>query len=71
MKLLIAEVDTGLRHRFAEAAKARPHAAESVEKGREYVAAYVEFMHYAERLLLNASSTASHAGPGKPAEHAH
>ncbi len=71
VKLLTAEVDTGVRHRFAEAAEARKHAAESVEKGRVYVAAYVEFMHYAERLLLNASSPASHAEHGKPAEHAH
>jgi len=71
VKLLTAEVDRGLRHRFAEAAEARTHAAESVEKGRRFVAAYVEFMHYAERLLLNASSAASHAEQGKPAEHAH
>ena len=71
MKLLTAEVDRGLRHRFAEAAEARTHAAESVEKGRRFVAAYVEFMHYAERLRLNASSTASHAEHGKTAEHAH
>jgi Family of unknown function (DUF6448) len=67
VKLLTAEVDKGVRHRFAEAAEARKHAAESVEKGRQYVGAYVEFMHYAERLLLSASS-ASHADP---LEHAH
>jgi hypothetical protein len=35
------------------------------------VAAYVEFMHYAERLLLNASSPASPAEHGKQTEHAH
>jgi hypothetical protein len=68
VKLLTAEVDKGLRHRFAEAGEARKHAAESVEKGRQYVAVYVEFMHYAERLLLNATSAASHA---EPAEHSH
>jgi uncharacterized protein DUF6448 len=71
VKLLTEKVDEGLRHRFAEAAEARKHAAESVEKGREYVAAYVEFTHYAERLLLNASSAASYAEHGKVAEHAH
>ncbi|HEY6553856.1 MAG TPA: DUF6448 family protein [Vicinamibacteria bacterium] len=68
VKRLTAEVDKGLRQRFAEAAGARQHAAESIEKGRRYVEAYVEFMHYAERLLLNASSAASHA---EPVEHAH
>jgi hypothetical protein len=67
-KLLAAEVERGLRQRHAEAAEARKHAAESVEKGRRYVAAYVEFVHYAERLLLNATGPASHA---EPAEHAH
>jgi hypothetical protein len=71
VKLLTAEVDEGLRHRFAEAAEARKRATESVEAGRQYVAAYVEFMHYAERLLLTASSPASHAEHGKPPEHAH
>ncbi len=64
VKRLTAEVDRGLRQRYAEAAEARRHAAESVEKGREYVAAYVEYVHYAERLLLNATSAASHAEPG-------
>jgi len=66
--LLSAEVDRGVRHRFAQAAEARKHAAESVEKGRQYVAAYVEFMHYAERLLQDASTAASHA---EPTAHAH
>ena len=68
VKLLTAEVDKGLRHRFAKAADTRTHAAESVEKGRQYVAAYVAFMHYAERLLADASTTAAH---GEGAAHAH
>ena len=68
VKLLSLEVDRGLRQRFAAAAKARTHAAESVEKGRQYVEAYVAFMHYAERLLADASTTASH---GESAAHAH
>ena len=68
VKLLSAEVDRGLRHRFAQAAEARKHATESVEMGRQYVAAYVEFMHYAERLLVVASTAGSH---GQGAAHAH
>jgi hypothetical protein len=55
----------------APTSAARSRSARSSEKGRLFVAAYVEFMHYAERLLLNASSPASHAEHGKPAEHAH
>jgi hypothetical protein len=68
VKLLTGEVDRGLRQRYARAAAAHQHATESVEKGREYVAAYVEYVHYAERLLLSSTSPDSHAEPG---EHAH
>ncbi len=71
VKLLTAEVERGLRRRFAQAAEARKHAAESVEKGRQYVASYVEFTHYAERLLLNASSDAQHTEQARTPEHAH
>ncbi len=70
VRLLTAEVEKGLRHRFAEAAEARKHSGESVEKGREFVAAYVAFMHHAERLLLSASSASSHAEHGPVAEQA-
>lgn len=75
--LLATKVDKGLRERYARAAEARTHASESVEKGREYVAAYVAFMHYAERLHAYASEDASHAehghgaGTAGPKEHSH
>lgn len=71
VKLLTAEVDTGLRRRFAEVAEARKHAAVNVDTGRRYVAAYVEFVHYAERLTLAATSAAGHAEKAEPAEHRH
>jgi hypothetical protein len=77
VKLLTAEIEKGLRQRHMHAAEARERAGESVEKGREYVAAYVEFMHYAERLLLDATSAASHSEHGsaestsKAAPHKH
>jgi hypothetical protein len=70
-KLLATEVDRGLRERYARAARTRPHAAESVERGREYVAAYVDFMNYAERLLGDATSGAAHAGHQPPAPPGH
>jgi nitric oxide reductase subunit B len=66
--------DHGLRARFARAGAAKRHAAEGVEQGRRYVAAYVELTHYAERLLQSATSTAPHAGmahPGAAEGHAH
>ena len=69
-KLLTTRVDQGIRQRFRQASEARMHAGESVDKGREYVAAYVEFVHYAERLLRNATGTASDEEHGAtPAAH--
>lgn len=75
-KLLVTAVDKGVRERYARAAEARTHAAESVDKGREFVAAYVAFMHYAERLLAVATGAGPHAGhgaasPAAPREHVH
>ena len=48
--------EQGLRERFGRAVEARKHAAESVEKGRAYVAAYEAFVHHAERLQEAASA---------------
>jgi len=76
-KMLSTKVDEGLRDRYTRAAEARTHASESVQKGRGYVAAYVAFMHYAERLHADASADAAHPGhePGAATterkEHAH
>jgi hypothetical protein len=61
VKMVTAEAERGLRERFADAAEARRHMGESVERGREYVAAYVRFMHYAERLHSDAVTDVSHA----------
>jgi hypothetical protein len=41
------------------------HADESVEAGRAFVEAYVEFTHYVERLYLDAGGHSVHAVPGK------
>ena len=60
VRLISTEVDHGLRERFARALAARRQATESVALGRAYVAAYIEFVHYAERLRLNAGSSAGH-----------
>ena len=38
----------GLRERFAHALAAKAHAGESAEAGREYVEAYVNYVHYVE-----------------------
>ena len=43
-------IESSLHQRFSKVIDARKHAGGSVEAGRAYVAAYVEFMHYAEAL---------------------
>jgi hypothetical protein len=62
VEMITERAEHGLRERFGRAAGAKAHAGESVEKGRAYVAAYVEFMHYAERLLQSAATNAGHEG---------
>jgi hypothetical protein len=47
---LTAEVAAGIRQRFSEARASRKHGDDSVAAGRAYVAAYVEFIHFVERV---------------------
>ncbi len=54
------EIGDGIQQRFARVQETRAHADQSVEAGRAYVAAYVEFIHYVER-LQNAASQSGHA----------
>ncbi len=41
-------VRDGIRKRFAEVAEKKKHADDSVEAGREFVEAYVEYVHFVE-----------------------
>lgn len=61
-KQLFADVAKGLQARFAAVQEAKKHANESVEEGRHYVHAYVEFIHYVERLHASANEPAGHHG---------
>jgi hypothetical protein len=45
-------VAEGIRERFLKALEAGRHAEESVEAGRRFVAAYIEFTHFVEGLHL-------------------
>ena len=64
-------VASGIRERFVRAAEAKKHAEESVGKGREFVAAYVDLTHYVERLHSDAASAAAHAHGESEAPPAH
>ena len=66
---LTAEAERGVRERFARARAARARADESVELGREAVAAYVEYVHYVEGLFAAAGPRDHHghdASHGEP-----
>jgi hypothetical protein len=56
---LQAELAKALRERYSRVLEAKKHADENVEAGRSYVAAYVEYIHYVER-LHEVIATASH-----------
>lgn len=60
VNLVVGDAEAGLRKRFQHTVEARRHADESVEAGREYVAAYVELVHYAKRLHDDALTDAAH-----------
>lgn len=56
MNIVNGAVVKGIRERFEKTKEAKKHAEESVEAGREFVEAYVEFTHYIERLHSDALS---------------
>lgn len=67
-------VAKGIRERFEHAKEAKKHVDESVEAGRAFVEAYVEFTHYVERLYMDAAAKAAHHGEPegtKTEEHHH
>lgn len=65
---LSARIEAGVRDRFERVHMLRAHADDSVEAGRSFVHAYVEYIHFIEALEdLLAHGAVEHA----PAEHAH
>ena len=74
VKLLTDEAAAGIRKRFAEVRQKKEHAERSVEAGREFVAAYVEYVHYVEGLHQTAEGAGAHHAEGHeaaPAKDAH
>jgi hypothetical protein len=73
-KLVTDEAAAGIRKRFAEAHEKKAHAAHNVDAGRQFVAAYVDYVHYVEGLHQAAQGTGEHhaAGPdATPTKEAH
>jgi hypothetical protein len=60
VKNITNAMSSGIRERFARAIEKKQHADESIDAGREFVEAYVEFVHYVERLHLGAAGKSIH-----------
>jgi len=66
---MVKLVSDGIRRRFAEAMETKKHADETVAAGREFVSAYVAFVHYVEQLHADAvGQNEQHAESQKPTE---
>ena len=57
--LLVEQTRTGLHQRFDEVARRRNFAPSDVEAGRAYVGAYVDYVHYVERVHDAAAQTSA------------
>lgn len=55
-----SSIAQGIRERFNHVMETKKHMNESVETGREYVAAYVEFVHYVEGIHKSVSGESPH-----------
>jgi hypothetical protein len=66
VKQVTDKVANGIRDRYAKASELKKHMNESVDAGREYVEAYVTFIHYVERLDVDASTNPSHHSEVEP-----
>lgn len=74
IKLVTDAVAKGIRERFHAAWRRRDFDPGDVEAGREYVAAYVPYVHFVERLFelaTEAPHAHSHSPEHAAAEHAH
>ena len=70
-KMINERTERGLHGHFEQVLAKRNYSANDVEAGRAYSSAYVEFVHYAERLYDAADSMAPEAAQAAPKAHTH
>lgn len=63
IKLVTDAAAKGIRDRFAHVLETKKHSEHTVEAGRRFVEAYVDFTHYAERLHKDATTPTGHTKP--------
>jgi len=65
VKAVTNQVEKGIRERFAKAVQKKQHVDDSVEAGREFVEAYVQYVHYVEGIHQAVMAPAhGHSEPG-------
>ena len=74
-RLVTQRVDAGVREKFEKVATRQPRDPRDVNAGRAWVAAYVDYVHYVERLYDGAATDTAHhgaaaGGNAQPAAHA-
>ncbi len=65
VKLVTEAASKGTHERFVQAKEAKKYADDSVEAGRKFVEAYVQFTHYVERLHLDSAAEGHQHGAAK------
>jgi hypothetical protein len=70
-QMLTASIRGGLMEQFKGVMERRSFDTPDIDKGREYVRAYVEFIHYVERLYEAAQKPASGHAPESAETHIH
>lgn len=69
-KHVSAQVEQGIRERYARTAERRKVAGTSVEAGRAYVESYVDYVHYVEGIAGMAEGKGAHGAEGAHTAHA-
>lgn len=70
-KLVTERTEKGLHRQFDAVMAKKKYSPDDVASGRAYTSAYVEFVHYAERIYDAAAPMAAEHGPIPAAAHAH
>ena len=70
-RAIASHAEAGVRERFQHALEARKHAGENVAAGREFVEAYVAYVHYVEGVVAAVHAKTHHGEVGTAGGHQH
>ena len=71
-KHVAAQVEKSVRDKFEKAEHSKEYADQSIEKGREFVSNYVQYVHFVEEVNNMAGKPSGHHGAEQePSGHKH